>query len=121
MQESEIRIIRKRSKLLTVILVLFSLPLATTTGNLVQKLVKGFMYIFNAGLYLSFILFLFSKRCGRELKSFVVLFSLSTFFFIVYFLHIEGRYFLAAYPFLSISAAVLISEIFSSYDKVNVT
>ncbi|MBP6334700.1 MAG: glycosyltransferase family 39 protein [Bacteroidia bacterium] len=94
-----------------------SLSLPIDKGSTLQKVVKAFMYLFNAGLFLSFILFLFSKRCGRDLKNFVILFCLSTFFFVVYFLHIEGRYFLAAYPFLCICAAVVVSEIFSVIEK----
>jgi len=79
--------------------------------NMVQKIVKGLMYLFNVGLYISFFIFLFFIKSDRRLKIFIASFVITTFLFIVYNVHIESRYLLAVYPFMTVSAAVVLARI----------
>ena len=79
--------------------------------NIVQKIVKGLMYLFNVGLYISFFIFLFFIKSNKRLKIFIVFFVITTFLFVVYNVHIEGRYLLAAYPFMAVSAAAVVAKI----------
>jgi hypothetical protein len=79
--------------------------------NIVQKVSKGIMYLFNVGLYISFFIFLFFINGEKRLKIFVAFFVITTFLFVVYNVHIESRYLLAAYPFMAVSAAAVVAKI----------
>jgi len=79
--------------------------------NIMQKVVKGFMYLFNVGLYISLFIFLFFIKCNKRLKIFIAFFVITTFLFLVYNVHIETRYLLASYPFMAVSAAVVFAKI----------
>jgi hypothetical protein len=85
--------------------------------NIVQKVVKGLMQLFNVGLYISFFIFLFFIKSHNQLKIFIAFFVITTFLFIVYNVHIEGRYLLAAYPFMAVTSALMILDIVKKIRK----
>jgi len=85
--------------------------------NIVQKVAKGCMYLFNVGLYVCFFIFLFFIKSDKRLKIFIASFVIMTFLYIVYNVHIEGRYLLAAYPFMAVTAALVILDIVKKISK----
>ena len=75
------------------------------------------MYFFNAGLYISLFIYVFLIRTDIRVKSFIAFFIFSTFLFVVYNVHVEGRYLLAAYPFMAIGAAPIVTKIKTKFTK----
>jgi 4-amino-4-deoxy-L-arabinose transferase-like glycosyltransferase len=77
-----------------------------------KKMVKSILYIINITLFLSFFIFtIFYLRKKIEL-TILWLFIFMSFIAIVNLVHIEARYLLASYPFMSILLGVVIIEIF---------
>ena len=85
--------------------------------HIVQKVLKGLMYLLNTGLYLSFFIFLFFIKSHKQLKIFIASFVITTFLFLVYNVHIECRYLLAAYPFMAVFSALVILDILKKIRK----
>jgi hypothetical protein len=70
---------------------------------------KGFAYFINVLLWIFSILYLLSSRARSE-KFLLGIVPVTSFLFIVYYRHVEGRYLLGVYPFLYIMTAVFLNE-----------
>lgn len=70
---------------------------------------KSIMYLLNISLFLS-IIYAFIKYNNNYLILCSITFIILLFLSHIYLAHIEARYFLAAYPFMSIYLAILIKK-----------
>jgi hypothetical protein len=72
--------------------------------------IKCFAYLVNIALWLFSIAYLISPRDANE-KFLLGIVPLASFIFVIFYLHVEGRYLLAIYPFLYLMSVVFIFEV----------
>ena len=75
----------------------------------VKMIIKGLAYAINVALWLFSLAYLLSSRPIAE-KFLLGVVPMVTFFFMVYYRHVEGRYLLGAYPFLYLMTALFLSK-----------
>ena len=84
--------------------------------NTAQYIVKSFFYFSNVALFSLSIIYLFLKRDRGE-KLLLASFFVITFVFLIYFMHVETRYMLGAYPSMYIMATITLMS-FIKYLKL---
>jgi len=75
----------------------------------IKMIIKGLAYSINVALWLFSLAYLLSSRSITE-KFLLGVVPIVTFFFMIYYRHVEGRYLLSAYPFLYLMAALFLSK-----------
>jgi hypothetical protein len=75
----------------------------------VKMIIKGWAYSMNVALWLFSLAYLLSSRSIAE-RFLLGVVPIVTFFFMIYYRHVEGRYLLGAYPFLYLMTALFLSK-----------
>ena len=78
-------------------------------SNSVKLALKGLAYAINVLLWVLPIAYFSSSRAIAE-KILLGIVPVVSFFFMIYYRHVEGRYLLGVYPFLYLMTAVFLSE-----------
>ena len=75
----------------------------------IKMIIKGLAYSINVALWLFSLAYLLSSRSIAE-RFLLGVVPVVTFFFMIYYRHVEGRYLLGAYPFLYLMTALFLSK-----------